>query len=743
MMQKNLRSAAFLFLAVLGFSSPAFAQGAVQQLGSVVNGDAVLWLADGLIADAHGVGMLSMPALTPGTYPCATVTVTTGNLVGFAAGSCGSGSGTVTSVALTAPSWLTVGGSPITGAGTLALTAASGQTANEFLATPNGSSGAVGLRAILNADLPVTAVTPGSYTSANITVNQQGLITAAANGSGGGITALTGPVTASGSGSVATTITPTGVSGTGCTSCNLSYNTAGQITVASNGSGGSVSVTASTPNTVIDPSPGTGTFTVGSTVAVDPIATSSYTIASTDAAKTLLMTNAGPNLLSLPAATGSGFGTGFGLDVISAAGETTITPATSTLCGQAGIFLSLNQYAGISSDGTNYDCALGMPPFGLQNLFLATPSGTSGQPSLRAIVLADLPGAGVTTVNGQSCALNGSCTVTALASGITVGTTTVGSGTTGYVLYDNGGTLGDLQPTGSGLAVLQTSPSLITPALGVATATSLNGLTVSTSTGTLTIANGKTLTDTSGVGADLLLGGTGGGFAAYGGANCTNQFLNALSAAGAGTCASVVNADLTAGTFSNITGVGALAAGSIASGFGTIATGNTISGTQLTSTVSTGTAPLVVSSTTNVPNLNASSLGGDVVGTSGGTLPLLNGTNTWSGAQTFGETLGTVTTQSGATYTFAATDCGTEVTFSDSSAITATIPATLPIGCNIAVAQIGTAKVSVNGSAVTPATLHSAHSYTGTSAQWAIVGINIEANSGGSSAIAILTGDGS
>jgi hypothetical protein len=63
-------------------------------------------------------------------------------------------SGTVTSVALTTPSWLNVASSPITTSGTLAVTAATGQTANQFLATPDGSTGAVGLRSIVAADIP-------------------------------------------------------------------------------------------------------------------------------------------------------------------------------------------------------------------------------------------------------------------------------------------------------------------------------------------------------------------------------------------------------------------------------------------------------------------------------------------------------------------------------------------------------------------------------------------------------------
>ena len=51
--------------------------------------------------------------------------------------------------------------------------------------------------------------------------------------------------------------------------------------------------------------------------------------------------------------------------------------------------------------------------------------------------------------------------------------------------------------TGSGSLVFADTPTLVTPVLGAATATSINGLTITSSTGTLTITNGKTLTSSN------------------------------------------------------------------------------------------------------------------------------------------------------------------------------------------------------------------------------------------------------
>jgi len=106
----------------------------------------------------------------------------------------GSGSGTVTSVALSLPSLFTVSGSPVTTTGTLSATLAT-QNANIVFAGPTtGVAAAPTFRSLVSADLPTytgtltsTQITTGlGYTPFNPTTNQSAnFVYAAPNGSVG------------------------------------------------------------------------------------------------------------------------------------------------------------------------------------------------------------------------------------------------------------------------------------------------------------------------------------------------------------------------------------------------------------------------------------------------------------------------------------------------------------------------------------------------------------------------------
>lgn len=90
----------------------------------------------------------------------------------------GAGAGSVTSVAMTVPNFLSVAGSPITSAGTLAVTLAT-QTANTVMAGPTtGSAATPAFRALVAADIPNLA---GTYQPLAANLTAIGALTSAAN----------------------------------------------------------------------------------------------------------------------------------------------------------------------------------------------------------------------------------------------------------------------------------------------------------------------------------------------------------------------------------------------------------------------------------------------------------------------------------------------------------------------------------------------------------------------------------
>ena len=184
---------------------------------------------------------------------------------------------------------------------------------------------------------------------------------------------------------------------------------------------------------------------------------------------------------------------------------------------------------------------------------------------------ADLANAS-TTVNGQTCTLGSTCVITASAGSITYGTTTAGTSIGIPYNTSNGGALSALTPVSGAIlyGASATTPafSALLTQYGPIYGGGAGAAPVAMAAGT----NGQIIVGQT---SAAPLWKTAGGDVA------------SISAAGAFTL-TATNTNLT--TLANVTTVGALAAGSIATGFGTILTTNTIGTAADTITSASATA---------------------------------------------------------------------------------------------------------------------------------------------------------
>ena len=434
-----------------------------------------------------------------------------------------------------------------------------------------------------------TAVTPGTFGNgdavATFTVNQQGQLTAASNTS----------ITAN-----AANLTGTTLNATIVTSSLTTVGTLGSLTVSGNLSAGNITTTGAS-----------GNISGANNISANTITGN-------------LTTNAQPNITSVGTLTSlsvTGNISGGNISTVGTANVgTLIVPGTSNLGNVGNVTIT---------GGTN---GYYLQTNGSGNLIWADIPTGSGISNGNSNVNIPAAGGNVNITSGGNTSMvitnvganvTGNLGVTGNISGLQI-ISTVSTGTAPFVVSSTT-QVANLNAESAGLAVAVTGNAQG----NITSVGSLTGLTVSNATGIVnftTTAN-VTLGDVSnlhisGGTANYVLQTDGAGNLTWVGVSTSsiangNSNVNIPVANGNVNISAVGNANVlvVTGTGANISGTanitGNLTAGNITTtgATGNIAGANNISANTFTSLVTTGTAPFVVTSTTQVANLNVATAG--------------------------------------------------------------------------------------------------------------------------------------